>query len=71
LPGQGPDLGELRLPPAGGPRARRAVPSRATERRAREVPVCPPGQSRGGTQQRLFEQPASNRVMVLSAVCPI
>jgi hypothetical protein len=23
------------------------VPSRATERRAREVPVCPPGQVRG------------------------
>jgi hypothetical protein len=42
LPGIGTGLSRRRI---GGSRARRAVPSQATERRAWEVPVCPPGQT--------------------------
>jgi hypothetical protein len=42
LPGIGTGLSRWRI---GGSRARRAVFSQATERRAWEVPVCPPGQA--------------------------
>src|SRR5260370_13088901 len=55
----------------GGPRARRAVPSRATERRRAGGACLPTGAKPGWRSAAVFEQPASNRVMVLSAVCPI
>jgi len=54
-----------------GPARGRAVPSQATERRAREVACLPTGASLGGTQPRFLNKLRPAGVMVLSAVCPM
>src|SRR6201993_1799408 len=54
-----------------GPVRGRAVPSQATERRAREVACLPTGASLGGTQPRFLNKLRPAGVMVLSAVCPM
>jgi hypothetical protein len=54
-----------------GPARGRAVPSQATERRAREVAGLPTGASLGGTQPRFLNKLRPAGVMVLSAVCPM